>query len=184
MDKRDVIRIALAGKRPPYVPWSMGFTLEAKAKLQAHYGCDDVEEPLDNHLLKLGSDIGFFDDLGDDRVRDVFGVTWDRSIDKDIGNVEGCVLPEPSLGDYQLPDPLDQRFFCNIPEKIDRFGDRFRDAVFHQNPPGTGRDARASQPTARYWIYRLCGKRSGIFDGKFVHPKTSSGAYQSFCARF
>ena len=38
--------------------------------------------------MELGSAIGFFEDLGADRVRDVFGVVWDRSIDKDIGNVE------------------------------------------------------------------------------------------------
>ena len=71
------------------MPWSMGFTKEAKEKLQRHYGCDDIEGPLQNHLLKLGSDIGFFTDLGNDRVQDVFGVVWDRSVDKDIGNVEG-----------------------------------------------------------------------------------------------
>jgi len=126
MTKRDVIRLVLSGDRPPYVPWSMGFTKEAKEKLQRHYGCDDVDVPLDNHLLKLGSDIGFFTDLGDDRVQDVFGVTWDRSIDKDIGNVEGCVLSGPTLAGYEFPNPLDRRFFEDIPEKIDRFGDRFR----------------------------------------------------------
>src|SRR5271169_4730412 len=93
MQKRDVIRLVLEGKRPPYVPWSMGFTQEAKAKLQQHYGCEDLEGPLENHLLRLGNDIGFFDDLGNHRVRDVFGVVWDRSIDRDIGNVEGCLLP-------------------------------------------------------------------------------------------
>ena len=27
--KREVVRLALEGKRPPYVPWSMGFTKEA-----------------------------------------------------------------------------------------------------------------------------------------------------------
>ena len=85
----------------------MGFTREAEEKLQHHYGCDDLEEPLQNHLLKLGSDIGFFNDLGNHRVRDVFGVVWDRSIDKDIGNVDGCVLPEPTLTGYEFPDPLD-----------------------------------------------------------------------------
>jgi uroporphyrinogen decarboxylase len=126
MQKRDVVRLVLEGKRPPYVPWSMGFTKEARDKLQAHYGCDDIEVPLENHLLKLGSDIGFFESLGNDRVRDVFGVTWDRSIDKDIGNVEGYVLPEPTLIGYEFPDPLDGRFFDGIPEKIERFGDRFR----------------------------------------------------------
>jgi len=126
MTKREVVRMALSGQKPPYVPWSMGFTQEAKQKLQQHYRCDDIEGPLGNHLLKLGSDIGFFEDVGNARVRDVFGVTWDRSIDKDIGNVEGQVLPEPSLSGYQFPDPLDSRFFCDIPKKIERYPNRFR----------------------------------------------------------
>ena len=119
MTKRDVVRLVLEGKRPPYVPWSMGFTKEAKDNLRAYYGCDDVEVPLENHLLKLGSDIGFFTDLGNDRWQDVFGVVWDRSVDKDIGNVVGCVLPEPTLADYRFPDPLDGRFFADIPAKIE-----------------------------------------------------------------
>ncbi len=126
MTKREVIRLVLQGKKPPYVPWSMGFTQEAREKLHRHYGCQDLEEPLQNHLLKLGSDIGFFSPLGDNRVRDVFGVVWDRSIDRDIGNVEGCVLPQPTLAGYEFPDPLDPRFFAGIPEKIARFPDRFR----------------------------------------------------------
>lgn len=126
MEKRDVVRLVLEGKRPPYVPWSVGLTKEAKEKLQRHYGCDDLEIPLQNHLLKLGSDIGFFTDLGKDRFQDVFGVVWDRRIDRDIGNVEGCVLPEPTLAGYRFPDPLDRRFFADIPEKIARLGDRFR----------------------------------------------------------
>lgn len=92
MTKREIVRLVLEGKQPPYVPWSMGFTLEARQKLQAHWGCDDVETPLGNHLLKLGRDIGLFEPLGNQRVRDVFGVVWDRSIDKDIGNVEGRPL--------------------------------------------------------------------------------------------
>lgn len=126
MNKREVIRLVLGGGRPPYVPWSMGFTKEAKEKLQKHYGCEDLEGPLANHLLKLGSDIGFFTDLGDHRVQDVFGVVWDRSVDKDIGQVEGQVLARPTLSGYSLPDPLDHRFFRDIPDKMARFPDRFR----------------------------------------------------------
>jgi uroporphyrinogen decarboxylase len=126
MTPRNVVRLVLEGKRPPYVPWSMGFTLEAKTRLCEHYGCADVEVPLQNHLLKLGSDIGFFRELGNNRVQDVFGVVWDRSVDKDIGNVEGLVLAAPTLAGYRLPDPLDRRFFADIPAKIDRFPDRFR----------------------------------------------------------
>lgn len=124
--KREVIQTVLEGKKPPYVPWSCGFTKEAREKLRTHYGTLDLEDALQNHLLKLGSDIGFFSDLGENRVKDVFGVVWDRSIDKDIGNVQGCVLPEPTLKHYAFPDPLDARFFADIPGSISRHPDRFR----------------------------------------------------------
>ncbi len=126
MIKREIIKMVLDGERPPYVPWSFGLTQEAKAKLERHYGTADLEAVLDNHLLKLGSDIGFFEPLGDDRVRDVFGVVWDRRVDRDIGIPEGCVLSEPTLSGYHFPDPLDARFFADIPTKIKKYGDRFR----------------------------------------------------------
>ena len=126
MTKREVVHQVLRGERPPYVPWSFGFTKEAKEKLEACYDPAELEAVLQNHLLKLGSDIGFFTDLGGDCVQDVFGVIWDRSIDKDIGNVKGCVLSQPSLARYTFPDPLDERFFADIPQKIARYGDRFR----------------------------------------------------------
>jgi uroporphyrinogen decarboxylase len=126
MTKREIIHTVLAGGTPPYVPWSCGFTKEAKARLEEHFQPLEVEDALQNHILKLGSDIGFFTDLGHDHVQDVFGVVWDRSIDKDIGNVAGCVLPEATLGRYRFPDPLDPRFFADISERISRHGDRFR----------------------------------------------------------
>jgi len=126
MTKREVVQTVLAGGRPPYVPWSCGFTFEAKQKLAAHFRGKDLDELLDNHILILGNEIGFFEDLGDDLVQDVFGVVWDRSIDRDIGNVKGCVLLDPTLDGYEFPDPLDPRIFRDIPDSIERFGDRFR----------------------------------------------------------
>ena len=126
MTKREIIRMILEGKKPPYVPWSCGFTQEAKAKLQAHFGAIELEDALQNHLLKLGSDIGFFTDLGNDCFQDVFGVVWDRSIDKDIGTPKEVTLKEPTLKGYTFPDPLDRRFFADIPGKIAKYGDRFR----------------------------------------------------------
>src|SRR5664280_1719307 len=107
MTKREVVRTILEGQAPPYVPWSCGFTREARAKLEEYFKPLDMEDALQNHILKLGSDIGFFSDLGDNHVQDVFGVVWDRSIDKDIGNVVGCVLSEPTLQHSSFPDPLD-----------------------------------------------------------------------------
>jgi uroporphyrinogen decarboxylase len=126
MTKRDVVRLAMDARRPPYVPWSFGFTAEAEAKLQAHFGRSDLEDVFQNHLLSLGDGVGFFKDIGDDCVQDYFGVVWDRSVDKDIGIVKGHVLPEPTLAGYAFPDPLDERFFADIPQRIAAWGDRFR----------------------------------------------------------
>ena len=118
MTKREVIKCVLDGKTPPYVPWSFKFTKEPKELLMNYYGAEDLDPVLGNHILNLGSDIGFFEDLGNDCVSDVFGVVWDRSMDKDIGDVKGHVLPEPTLDGYTFPDPLDQRFFADIENRF------------------------------------------------------------------
>jgi len=126
MTRREVIRMVLEGKQPPYVPWSFGFTKEAAQKLVAHYGTENLENVLQNHLLGVSDTSCFFEDIGNDCFQDVFGVVWDRSVDKDIGNVTGCVLPEPSLTSYHFPDPKAPKFFENIPANIQRSNDLFR----------------------------------------------------------
>jgi uroporphyrinogen decarboxylase len=126
MTKRDIVRRAIRWEPVSYVPWSFGFTIEAREKLVEHFGSDDLGPVLQNHFVNLGAEVGFFEDLGNDRVRDVFGVVWDRSIDKDIGNVDNCLLPEPTLRDFQFPDPCDPRVFADIPAKLDAAPDRFR----------------------------------------------------------
>lgn len=127
VSKREVVRSVFAGQRPPYVPWHYQFTAEAWHKLVPHFGGNEAaEEAIDNHILELGSAIGFFEDIGQERLRDVFGVVWNRSVDKDIGVVEGCILPESTLAGFKFPDPLDRRFFRDIPTKIARHPDRFR----------------------------------------------------------
>lgn len=126
MTKREVVRAVLAGERPPYVPWSCGFTAEAREKLAVVAPGGDLESLVQDHVLRLGSGTGFFEDLGQDRVRDAFGVTWNRSVDRDIGVVEGLVLPAPSLSGYDFPDPLDPRFFADMESRIARRGDLYR----------------------------------------------------------
>ena len=126
MGKREIVKRALAFKEIPYVPWHFKFTVEARDKLLDYLKGKDIEDYLQNHLLELGNDIGFFEYMGDNLYKDVFGVVWDRSIDKDIGNVIGAVLKKPDLKGYHFPDPLDNRYFEDIPDKISLYGDRFR----------------------------------------------------------
>jgi uroporphyrinogen decarboxylase len=126
MEKREVIRTVLQHQRAPYVPWNVGFTQEAEAKLKEFLETDDLDQAVENHLLGLGNGVGFFDPIGVDLVRDVFGVVWDRSVDKDIGIVRGTVLSQPTLVGYTFPNPLEQRFYADIPEKLAGYGDRYR----------------------------------------------------------
>jgi len=127
LTKREVVRTVLEGERPPYVPWHYQFTKEAWKLVVGHFGgAEAAGRAIDNHILELGSPIGSFEDLGNDRWRDIFGVVWNRSVDRDIGVVAGCVLPEPTLKGYEFPDPLDPRFFRDIPQRIQEHPDQFR----------------------------------------------------------
>lgn len=126
MNRREVIKIVLEGKKPPYVPWSFKFTQEPAEILKSWFKTEDLDIPLYNHILMLGSDIGFFDNIGGDLYRDVFGAVWDRSIDKDIGNITGSLISEPSLKNYTFPNPLDKRFFSDIELSIKAKPDMFR----------------------------------------------------------
>ena len=124
MTRREVIRCVLDGRRPPYVPWSFGFTREAWEKLVGHYGSiAEAEVNLYNHIYDISAN--HFEDAGNDCVRDIFGVVWDRSVDKDIGVVKEYVLPEPTLGGYEFPDPLDERFFAALPGEIEKHNECF-----------------------------------------------------------
>lgn len=122
MTPRDVVIKALESENPPYVPWSFRFTKEPRETLCKHYGIEDheLDVHVGNHIVELGSDIGFFEDFGNDHVKDVFGVIWDRSVDKDIGIVSDCPLKDATLEGYTFPDPLDHRFFAEIEEKKER----------------------------------------------------------------
>lgn len=126
MTKRDIVRTVFEGRQAPYVPWHYVFSTDAAALLRAHLGVADLERAVDNHMLMLRRSTGSFRDLGGGRVQDIFGVVWDRNLDKDIGIVTGLVLPEPTLRDFSLPDPLDPRFYVNWDALIADGGDRFR----------------------------------------------------------
>lgn len=126
MEKRDVVRMALDGKRPPYVPWSFSFTIDARKKLFEHFGTNDLDLLLRNHFLAFGNPIGSVEDIGNDLFRDYFGVVWDRSEDEDIGIVKGCVLSEPDMSTYQFPDPSPEKFFSTIDDSIQKQPDLFR----------------------------------------------------------
>ena len=130
MTKREIVRMTLEGGRPPYTPWSFRFTVEPKQALCRHYACDagDLIGHTGCHILELGSDIGFFEEIATDRFRDVFGVVWDRSMDKDIGMPVDYLLKEPGRpGQPGLPRPLRPALFRRHRARASTaYPDRFR----------------------------------------------------------
>jgi len=130
MTRRETIHTVLRGERPPYVPWSFQFTAEARETLESHFAGDDLplERRVGNHIGWVGG-VGGEEDLGDGRFRDVYGVVWNRSIDKDIGVVDEPMLPEAdvrAIDSLPFPDPGDPRFFDPIDEHIAQDPDDFR----------------------------------------------------------
>jgi uroporphyrinogen decarboxylase len=115
MTRRERVVAALRHAEPDWVPYQVDFTAEARAKTAAYYGDPGFETRIGNHLANVMYAVydathrevrpGFF--------QDHFGVVWNRTIDKDIGNVDGLLLPEPRLAGYRFPE-VDGEFYRGI----------------------------------------------------------------------
>jgi uroporphyrinogen decarboxylase len=57
--------------------------------------------------------------------QDEFGVQWDRSVDRDIGNVCNLLIPERDLSGLELPDPHAPDKFKGLAEQCARGQGRF-----------------------------------------------------------
>lgn len=127
MNKREVVKAVLEGRKPPYVPWNYYFTVNAQGPLLEHFGSREAfERVLQNHFVEVRNRFGFYDTDRPDHFRDAWGVVWDRTLDKDIGNVANRVLSEPTLDGYVLPDPLDPRIYAPIKDAFAANPDCFR----------------------------------------------------------
>jgi uroporphyrinogen decarboxylase len=102
-------------------------TVPTFEKLKAHFGTENLDEMLGNHLAKYRARPA--DALVEIRPgywRDEFGVVWNRTVDKDIGVVEDYLLKERSLAGYRFPDPKDPRRYACLPAFIAVNQRRFR----------------------------------------------------------
>ncbi len=100
---RDRVLTALAHRQPDVTPWQIDLTIDARARTAAYLGDDDFMAQAGNHLA--GWEDGEFVEVRPGFWRDQFGITWNRTIAADIGNVEPYLLPEPTLAHYDFPAP-------------------------------------------------------------------------------
>src|SRR5512140_1279331 len=108
MTKRQIVVDAITFKRPAYVPWQIGLTVNCAQRLKEHAGSGfDLGGWLDEHFVWVGQGGVRETWLADDGrfVKDVYGVTWDRTIDPDIGTPCDWPIKEASdLDRYEFPD--------------------------------------------------------------------------------
>jgi uroporphyrinogen decarboxylase len=124
---RERVWQAVRHVEPDRVPWSFGYTVPTRRKLEQYYGTCDLDEALGNHLAKyyLRSPDAW-QEVRPGFWRDEFGVVWNRTVDKDIGVVEDYLLKERSLNGFEFPDPHDPARYEGLPAFIEKHRDRFR----------------------------------------------------------
>ncbi len=125
MTKRERVLTALRHEQPDRCPHNIGLTYPAYEKLVAHFGKDKLDEALDNHLgFTHLSPPDAWQEVKAGYWQDEFGVIWDRTVDRDIGNVCNCMMPNPTLKGYRFPNPRDPRRTEHIPAHIERCKNR------------------------------------------------------------
>jgi uroporphyrinogen decarboxylase len=97
----------------------MGLTQRAHDTMVERYGNDDYLKLIDNSIHGVHARPGPKDTWLSETVwQDEFGVQWDRSIDRDIGNVCNCVIPDRNLDRVGFPDPAAPDKFAGFAEAV------------------------------------------------------------------
>ena len=126
MNSKERVRAAVTHREPDMVPWQISFTQPARRKLQGFWETEELETRLGNHIAVLKPSIpGHWHPSKQDRWIDEFGVTWNRSVDEDIGNPEDFILTQTLPDEYKWPDPHDRRRYESFAKTIDGNTDRF-----------------------------------------------------------
>jgi uroporphyrinogen decarboxylase len=125
MTNKERVYAALTHKQPDKTPYCIGFTQKASAAMVEHYGNADWAALIDNCFHGVAANPGPKQmEISATVWQDEFGVQWDKSIDRDIGNVCNCVIPERSLDGVELPDPDASDKLAGFAERVAQSGDR------------------------------------------------------------
>ena len=123
---RERVYQALKFEQTDIVPYHVEFTEVAHRNLAEYYGNPEFESAVGNHLAYIVVvPESIWEEVAPGHFRDEWGVIWNRTVDRDIGVVENCVLPEPNIDQLLLPDvaPLGSldRYAAFVEANPDRF---------------------------------------------------------------
>ncbi|MGA2977290.1 MAG: uroporphyrinogen decarboxylase family protein [Spirochaetia bacterium] len=126
MDSKELMYHALSFEKVPRVPYAIEFTIPALQKLRSSAQGRDLHDRLANDLLlspTIRVEWGARDAHGS--YTDEFGLSWDRSIDPDIGIPRPMVTPE-NFNRIPWPDPRLPGRFEHLEANIKSHPDRFQ----------------------------------------------------------
>jgi len=126
VNNRERVIATLNHKQPDKIPYNIAFTRKARAKIAEYTGDPDFEEDLNNCLTCLGTEPKeSWREVAPDIWEDQFGVRWNRTVDKDIGNVCNLRVTPENIDDYPFPDPDDPSRYADYDETIRSTPDGF-----------------------------------------------------------
>ncbi len=108
MTRKERVIKALNHSQPDICPYDIGFTLPAAGKMAAYYGDGNFEREIGGHIaMREPTPPEAWVEIEPGYWRDQFGVVWNRTVDRDIGNPDAAVLASGNLDDVKFPDPHD-----------------------------------------------------------------------------
>jgi uroporphyrinogen decarboxylase len=120
---RERVLSTLSHTQPDVCPWQINLTQDARDKTGDYLGDPDFVASIGNHLAVYED--GGFREVRPGYWQDQFGVVWNRTIDRDIGNVHEILLPEPDLSGYAFPEPDLPRNAAGLERLVSENGERF-----------------------------------------------------------
>ena len=104
-NKERVIR-TLNHEQGDICPWNITFTVPAARKMAEYYGDEDFRDRIGCHIaMVMHAPSESWTEVAPGYWRDEFGVVWNRTVDRDIGNPDAHVLEEKDLDRIGFPDP-------------------------------------------------------------------------------
>lgn len=128
MNKRERVIAAINHRTTDILPHQIYLTREAEERVAQYLNDDNFVDTLGNHVEKYHY-CGFPTEVSEKPgyFKDDFGVLWNRNgIDKEVGVVEGQVIPEPSLKNFSLPELDEKRIRAEYEAIINRGQDTFK----------------------------------------------------------
>ena len=123
---RERVWQAIRHEQPASVPYQINLTIPARAKLEAHYGTQQLDDLLGNHIVRYKSRLEYEPLPQPGMFVDEWGVVWNKSIDKDLGVPANQVLSDRNLAPLDVPDPLDPRRYAGLPAFFATHPHRFK----------------------------------------------------------